>query len=90
MATKRRQLAVVSNSLRTTFVSFHCMQWQWRVVELWNVAADDLLAADDVGLIPWVPLTRFVVPPEQMLQICRERIDRQARPTERENLLAVS
>jgi len=67
-------------------------QWQvrWRVVELWTVPAEDLLAANDVGLIPWVPLTRFAGPPEPVLRECRERIDRQAPPDERENLLAVT
>jgi predicted transposase YdaD len=61
----------------------------WRVVELWTVPAEDLLAADDVGLILWVPLSQFTGPPEPLLQQCRERIDRQAAPDERANLLAV-
>jgi hypothetical protein len=30
-----------------------------RVVELWTVQASDLLAVNDVGLLPWAPLTRF-------------------------------
>ena len=30
---------------------------RWRVVELWTIPAEDLLAAGDVGLIPWVPLS---------------------------------
>jgi hypothetical protein len=62
----------------------------WRVVELWTLAAGALLAADDVGLIPWVPLTDLADPPEAVLQQCRERIDRQAPPEERANLLAVT
>jgi hypothetical protein len=62
----------------------------WRVVELWALAAEDLLAANDVGLIPWVPLTQYSGPPEVLVQQCRERIDRQARPEEHENLLAVT
>jgi hypothetical protein len=66
------------------------LQLRWRVVELWKLSAEDLLAANDVGLIPWVPLTQFTEPPEQVLEICRQRIDKQAVPTERENLLAVS
>jgi len=61
----------------------------WRVVELWTVPAEELLAADDVGLIPWVPLSHFTGSPEPLLQQCRERIDRQAGPEERANLLAV-
>jgi hypothetical protein len=67
-------------------------RWQsaWKVVELWNVPAEDLLAADDIGLIPWVPLARFDGPPEPIFQQCRARIDRDAPPEEHENLLAVS
>jgi predicted transposase YdaD len=49
-----------------------------------------LLAAGDVGFIPWVPLTQYAGPPEVLLQQCREQIDRQARPEERVNLLAVT
>jgi len=32
----------------------------WRIVKLWEIPADELLAASDVGLIPWVPLTQFL------------------------------
>jgi hypothetical protein len=32
----------------------------WRVVELWTVLAEPLLAAGDVGLVPWVPLAQIV------------------------------
>ena len=32
------------------------LQSAWKVVELWTVPAEDLLAAGDVGMIPWVPL----------------------------------
>src|SRR5262245_46929133 len=62
----------------------------WRVVELWTLSAADLLAAGDVGLVPWAPLAQFDGPPEALIQECRERIDRQARPPERANLLAVT
>jgi hypothetical protein len=62
----------------------------FRVIELWKLDADDLFAANDVGMIPWVPLTRFSGPPEQILRQCRERIDRQATPAEHEALLAVT
>lgn len=43
----------------------------WKVVNLWEVSADDLLAAGDVGLIPWVPLTKFDGPPEPLLVLQR-------------------
>jgi hypothetical protein len=62
----------------------------WRVVELWTVSAADLLAANDVGLIPWVPLARFDEAPEVILRQCRERIDLQAPRDWRANLLAVT
>jgi hypothetical protein len=60
------------------------------VVELWTVSAADLLAAGDVGLIPWVPLSKFDGPPEAIFRECRSRIDHDGRPEEQENLLAVS
>src|SRR5205823_2898282 len=63
---------------------------EWHVIELWNVAAPELLAADDVGLVPWLPLTRFEGEPEKLLHQCRERIERQADFKERANLLAVT
>lgn len=62
----------------------------WRILELWTLPAEDLLAADDVGLIPWVPLAQFTGPPGPLLRRCRERIDRQEDPNERANLLAVA
>src|ERR1043166_6403472 len=37
----------------------------WRVVELWTVPAEQLLAAQDPGLVPWVPLTSFAGPPDR-------------------------
>ena len=61
-----------------------------KVVELWTIPAVDLLAAGDVGLIPWVPLAQFDGPPEPIFQECRSRIDRDAPPDEHENLLAVT
>jgi hypothetical protein len=67
-------------------------QWlaKWRVVELWTLPAEELLAANDIGLIPWVPLTQFQGPPEPVLQQCRERIDQHAAAEERANLLVVT
>jgi hypothetical protein len=71
-------------------LGFSQLQARWRIVELWKLSAEELLAAGDVGLIPWVPLTHYTGPPEVLLQQCRERIDRQAQPQERVNLLAVT
>jgi hypothetical protein len=67
-------------------------RWQasWRVVELWKLPAEDLLAAQDPGLVPWIPLMNFSGPPEPVLRQCREIINQKARPEEHANLLAVT
>lgn len=50
-----------------------CTLWNaaWRIVKLWEVPAEDLLAAGDIGLVPWVPLARFDGPPETIVRECR-------------------
>jgi hypothetical protein len=63
---------------------------EWKVIELWTILAADLLATNDVGLIPWVPLAKIDGPPEPIFRECRERIDRDAPRDERESLLAVT
>jgi hypothetical protein len=63
---------------------------RWKVVELWTISAAEMLAANDVGLLPWVPLAQFDGPPELIFQECRARIDRDALSDEHENLLAVT
>jgi hypothetical protein len=69
-----------------------CSTWRisWKAVELWKVSAEMLLAAGDVGLIPWVPLTQFDGPPEPIFRECRARLDHDAMANERENLMAVT
>src|SRR5205809_656493 len=62
----------------------------WRVATLWNVAAAELLATGEPGLMPWVPLTRLDGPAEPILRECRRIIDEKARPEEHDNLLAVT
>jgi hypothetical protein len=57
---------------------------------LWTIPAEQLLALNDLGLIPWLPLTQFDGPPESLLRRCRELIDQQAPVGERANLLAVT
>jgi hypothetical protein len=71
------------------------LQWsqlacRWKVVKLWELSGEELLAAGDVGLVPWVALTRFQGPPTPILEQCRRQIEQQAKPDERDNLLAVS
>jgi hypothetical protein len=62
----------------------------WRVVELWNVPASELLATGEPGLMPWVPLTRLDGPAPVILGECRRIIDEKAKPEEHRNLLAVT
>lgn len=64
--------------------------FKWKVLDLWNVSAEQLLAANEVGLIPWLPLTRFDGTPEAILKECRRRIEEQARHDQQEGLLAVA
>jgi len=61
----------------------------WKVIEVWNLDANELLEAPDVGIIPWVPLARYDGSPEVLLQRCRDRIDREG-GRQRANLLAVT
>ncbi|HZY88678.1 MAG TPA: hypothetical protein VFE78_27895 [Gemmataceae bacterium] len=56
------------------------MTVSWQVVELWKLSAEEMLAANNVGLIPFVPLTRFDGPPEPLLRRCRERVEELAAP----------
>lgn len=62
----------------------------WKAVELWRIPAAELLAAGDIGLIPWVPLARFEGPPEPIFRECRARIDRDAPQREQESLLVAT
>jgi hypothetical protein len=62
---------------------------KWRVVNLWDLPAEQILAMNDVGLVPWVPLTKFDGPAEPVLRECRKRIDEQAPTQDHDNLLAV-
>ncbi len=63
---------------------------QWKVIELWNLPADELLASGDVGLIPLVPLSRFDGPVEPILDECRKRIERDVPEGLRENMRVVT
>lgn len=62
----------------------------WPVVRLWELTADALLADGDVGLVPWVPLTRTDLGPDQLLGVCRDRIAAVPDLTDRAGLLAVT
>ena len=62
----------------------------WKVVELWTVPAEGLLAATDAGVLPWATLTRYDGPPADLLERCRDRIEQLAAPADRTDLLAVA
>jgi hypothetical protein len=66
------------------------LRLEWRMIELWTIPATELLAANDVGLIPWVPLARIDGPPGPIFRECRARIDRSTPAGDRENLLGVT
>lgn len=62
----------------------------WRVVELWSLSAEALLASGDLGLVPWAPLAATTATAEQMLQSCRDSIERYSDVQGKEMLLAVT
>ncbi len=62
----------------------------WKAVKLWEVPAEELLAVGDVGLIPWVPLSKYPDDPERIISRCRARIDAVPESTDKANLLAVT
>ena len=62
----------------------------WKVVPLWELDAEAMLASEDVGIVPWVPLMHSRERPEVVLEHCREQIERLAHPADKDTLLAVS
>ena len=62
----------------------------WRVVELWTLPAEPVLATSDPGMMPWVPLMQADEPPQIVLQRCREVIDQHAPAEEHESLITVT
>jgi len=60
------------------------------VINLWTLPAEELLAANDVGLIPWVPLAKYDGSPESLLRVSQDRIEEQAPEVEKDNLLAAT
>jgi hypothetical protein len=62
----------------------------WPVVRLWELDAEALFAAGDVGLIPWVPLTRTTDTPDVLMARCRDQITAVPDPADRAGLIAVT
>ncbi len=88
LAPKGKQRVASERRLRSR-LGLTSVTVKWRVVELWNVPAEELLQAGDVGLVPWVMLADSSERPEALAQRCRDAIDQHAPANERENLLAV-
>jgi predicted transposase YdaD len=55
-------------------------------VRLWEQDAERLLASADVGLIPWVPLTRTNLAPDELMARCRQRLFEVPDPADRAGL----
>jgi hypothetical protein len=66
------------------------LEAEWKPTELWTLPAEEFLASGDVGVVPWVPLMRFDGPPESLLERCADKIEREADPRERADLLGVT
>ena len=81
---------VPTRQLLTSRRGWSRLEVTWHVVELWKLPAEELLAAKDVGLVPWVPLAKFDGPPEVVVEQCRDRIEQQAPAAEKANLLTVT
>src|SRR5262245_13389784 len=60
----------------------------WPVVRLWELEAEALLSAGDAGLVPWVPLTRTTLSPDELMARCRDRLAAVPDPTDRAGLAA--
>jgi hypothetical protein len=63
---------------------------KWKPGELWTLSAADFLGQADVGVVPWIPLMDFAGPPEALLELCAAKIEREAHPKDRGDLLVVS
>jgi hypothetical protein len=65
------------------------LEGRWRVIELWNVPAEPVLATADLGIMPWVPLMQATEPPEVVLRRCVEVIDQHSRAEDHDRLMTV-
>jgi hypothetical protein len=63
---------------------------EWKPVEMWTQPARQFLEKGDVGAVPWATLMDFDGPPEELLQLCAAKIEREAHPKDQADLLAVS
>jgi hypothetical protein len=80
---------VPETAQHTSALGWSAEMLRWKVVELWALSAEELLAAPDVAVALWATLAKYDGPPEVLLQRCRDRIDREG-GEQRANLLAVA
>lgn len=62
----------------------------WPVVRLWELDAEQLLASPDAGVIPWVPLARTALTPDELMTRCRDRLVQVPDPNDRAGLTAAT
>jgi hypothetical protein len=63
---------------------------EWKAVEVWTLPGAEFLESGAVGGTPWVTLMDFDGPPEALLERCAEKIEREAHPKDKADLLAIS
>src|SRR5208283_5304080 len=84
------QLRVPDHARRASSDAATELGGRLRVVELWTIPAEPVLATADPGMMPWVPLMQAAEPPEIVLRRCREVIDQHAPADEHESLITVT
>jgi hypothetical protein len=84
------QLRVADHARRPSSDGLTELGGRWRVVELWTVPAEPVLATADPGMMPWVPLMKASEPPDVVVRRCREVIDQHAQAEEHQSLIAVT
>ena len=84
-----RESRPTENSSRDAAQGWAEASFKWKVVELWQLSAEELLAAPNVAVSLWASLAHYDGPPEVLLQRCRDRVEREG-GAQRDNLLAVT
>ena len=78
------QLRVPDHAHRASSDTATELGGRWRVVELWTIPTQPVLATANPGMMPWVPLMPAAEPPEIVLRRCREVMDLARRRPEHE------
>lgn len=83
-------LVVSGTRTRTSRRGLTSVSASWPVVNLWTLDAETLLAANNPGLIPWVPLARTNRPADEVLIDCRDRLEQVPDANDRSGLQVVT